>query len=157
MTGQETPPMATPRAAAGALFFDDYGRLLLVRPHYKDYRDIPGGYIEPGETPFQACVREVQEELGIQPPIGDLLAVDWAPHPEEGDKVLFLFDGGTLSPSMRDSIRLGADELASYDFHSVEELPGLLIERLAKRVLAAVTARSLGRPLYLEHGQQLPK
>ncbi|MBG0819978.1 NUDIX hydrolase [Planomonospora sp. ID91781] len=148
--------MATPRAAAGALFFDEHGRLLLVRPHYKDYRDLPGGYIEPGETPFQACVREVHEELGIQPPIGDLLVVDWAPHPQEGDKVLFLFDGGILSPSMRDSIRLGADELAGYDFHPVEELPGLLIERLAHRVTAAVTARSLGRPLYLEHGQQLP-
>ncbi|WP_230878461.1 NUDIX hydrolase [Planomonospora sp. ID67723] len=156
MTGQETPPMATPRAAAGALFFDEHGRLLLVRPHYKDYRDVPGGYIEPGETPFQACVREVHEELGIQPPIGDLLVVDWAPHPQEGDKVLFLFDGGILSPSMRDSIRLGVDELAGYDFHPVEELPGLLIERLATRITAAVTARSLGRPLYLEHGQQLP-
>ncbi|GAA3086021.1 NUDIX hydrolase [Streptosporangium carneum] len=148
--------MATPRAAAGALFFDEQGRLLLVRPHYKDYRDIPGGYIEPGETPFQACVREVHEELGIQPPIGDLLVVDWAPHPQEGDKVLFLFDGGVLSPSVRDNIRLGADELSGYDFHPVEELPTLLIERLAHRVTAAVTARNLGRPLYLEHGQQLP-
>ncbi|MEU0481883.1 NUDIX hydrolase [Streptosporangium sp. NPDC006013] len=148
--------MATPRAAAGALFFDEHGRLLLVRPHYKDYLEIPGGYIEPGETPFQACVREVHEELGIQPPIGDLLVVDWAPHPQEGDKVLFLFDGGTLSPSTRDNIRLGVDELACYDFHPVEELSGLLIERLVNRVTAAVTARSIGRPLYLEHGQQLP-
>ncbi|MEU9837406.1 NUDIX hydrolase [Streptosporangium sp. NPDC048047] len=156
MAVQATPPMATPRAAAGALFFDEQGRLLLVRPHYKDYRDIPGGYIEPGETPFQACVREVHEELGIRPPIGDLLVVDWAPHPQEGDKVLFLFDGGILSPSMRGGIRFGADELAGYGFHPVEELPGLLIERLAGRVTAAVTARSLGRPLYLEHGRQLP-
>ncbi len=148
--------MATPRAAAGALFFDEHDRLLLVRPHYKDYRDIPGGYIEPGETPFQACVREVHEELGIQPPIGDLLVVDWAPHPTEGDKVLFLFDGGTLSPAARQNIKLGADELAGYDFHPIEEIHSLLIERLADRVSAALTARKLGRPLYLEHGRPLP-
>jgi len=148
--------MATPRAAAGALFFDEHDRLLLVQPHYKDYRDIPGGYIEPGETPFQACVREVHEELGIQPPIGDLLVVDWAPHPTEGDKVLFLFDGGTLTPATRQNITLGTDELAGYDFHPIDEIPSLLIERLANRVTAALTARSLGRPLYLEHGRTLP-
>ncbi|MGW0065529.1 NUDIX domain-containing protein [Streptosporangium sandarakinum] len=102
--------------------------------------------MEPGETPFQACVREVHEKLGIQPPIGGLLVVDWAPHPQEGDKVLFLLDGGILSPSARDNVRFGADELAGYDFHPVGELPNLLIERLAGRVTAAVTARSLGRP-----------
>ncbi|MFI6512165.1 NUDIX domain-containing protein [Streptosporangium sp. NPDC050855] len=157
MTEQGAPPMASPHAAAGALFFDDHGRLLLVDPHYKDCHDVPGGYIEPGETPFQACVREVREELGIRPPIGGLLVVDWPSRHEEGDEILFLFDGGVLSPAMRDSIRLGADELAGYDFHPVEELPGLLIERLTTCVMAAVTARSIGHPLYLENGRSLPK
>ncbi|MGW5685402.1 NUDIX domain-containing protein [Nonomuraea sp. NPDC003754] len=84
------PLMATARVAAGALFFDEHGRVLLVKPTYKSGRDIPGGYVEPGETPFQACVREVQEELGIQPPIGDLLVVGWAPHPKVSDKILFI-------------------------------------------------------------------
>ena len=37
---------ATPRVAAGALFFDDRGRVLLVHPTYKDTWDIPGGYVE---------------------------------------------------------------------------------------------------------------
>lgn len=40
--------MAHPRMAAGALFFDDADRVLLVEPSYKDYRDIPGGYVETG-------------------------------------------------------------------------------------------------------------
>src|SRR4051794_6081139 len=44
-----------------------------TRPTYKAYWDIPGGYVEPGETPRDACVREVYEELGIRPPIGKLL------------------------------------------------------------------------------------
>lgn len=147
--------MATPRAAAGALFFDELDRLLLVQPHYKNHRDLPGGYIEPGETPFQACVREVREELGIRPPIGGLLVVDWAPHPDEGDKVLFLFDGGTLTATARRNIKLGTDELASYGFHPAEEIPTLLIRRLAVRVTAALRARKLGRPLYLENGHPL--
>ncbi|WP_326614985.1 NUDIX domain-containing protein [Streptomyces scopuliridis] len=32
--------------------------------HAKDYRDVPGGYIERGESPLQACVCEVHEEPG---------------------------------------------------------------------------------------------
>lgn len=88
--------MARPRMAAGALFFDASDRLLLVEPSYKDYQDIPGGYVEQGESPREACVREVREELGIEPSIGRLLVVDWAPNPGEGDKVLYLFDGGRL-------------------------------------------------------------
>ncbi|RJL22708.1 NUDIX domain-containing protein [Bailinhaonella thermotolerans] len=155
MSDPGTPPMTRARAAAGALFFDEHGHVLLVQPNYKDHRDIPGGYIEPGETPFQACVREVHEELGIQPPIGELLVVDWAPHPQEGDKVLFVFDGGTLSPTHRRQITLGA-ELDGYAFHAPEELPALLIERLANRVAAALTARRQGRTIYLEHGNELP-
>ena len=86
--------MARPRVAAGALFVDDAGRVMLVRPTYKDYWDIPGGYVEPGESPRAACIREVREELGIEPSIGDALIVDWAPAVEEGDKILLIFDGG---------------------------------------------------------------
>ncbi|MFO7251791.1 MAG: NUDIX hydrolase [Actinomycetes bacterium] len=155
MTAQHTPPIATPRAAAGALFFDEHGRLLLVQPRYKDHRDLPGGYVEPGETPYQACRREVREELGIEPAIGGLLVVDWAPHPQEGDKVLFLFDGGVLTGTDRRDVRLADDELAGYGFHPVEEVPELLIDRLAARVTAALAARRLGHPLYLENGRPL--
>jgi ADP-ribose pyrophosphatase YjhB (NUDIX family) len=88
--------MATPWMAAGVLFRDERGRVLLVKPSYKAGWEIPGGYVEPGESPKQAASREVREELGVQPPIGRLLVVDGAPHPDEGDKVLFIFDGGEL-------------------------------------------------------------
>ncbi|MGW2080623.1 NUDIX domain-containing protein [Streptomyces sp. NPDC001939] len=61
--------MAHPRMAAGALFFDAEGRVLMVEPTYKDYWEIPGGYVETGESPLQAAVREVEEGLGITPPL----------------------------------------------------------------------------------------
>jgi 8-oxo-dGTP pyrophosphatase MutT (NUDIX family) len=33
----------------------------VVRPAYKEYLEIPGGCVEVGETPYEACVREVRE------------------------------------------------------------------------------------------------
>ena len=87
---------ATPRVAAGALFFDDQGRVLLVHPTYKDTWDIPGGYVERGESPAAACRRELKEELGIDRAPLRLISVDWAPSDREGDKLLFLFDCGIL-------------------------------------------------------------
>lgn len=145
--------VARPKMASGALFFDDQGRVMLLEPTYKDYKEIPGGYIETGESPLQACVREVQEELGITPVIGRLLAVDWAPNPGEGDKVLYLFDGGTLTAEQEARITLQAAEIGAYAFHPVEELPALTIPRLARRIGAAAEARRIGTVSYLEHGQ----
>ncbi|MGW2858209.1 NUDIX domain-containing protein [Streptomyces sp. NPDC001205] len=145
--------MARPRMAAGALFFDDADRVLLVEPSYKDYRDIPGGYVEQGESPRHACVREVHEELGIRPCIGRLLVVDWAPNPGEGDKVLYLFDGGRLSAGHRQQIVLQADELRSFSFHRTEQLPELTIPRLVRRIAAGLQARTDGTTVYLEHGR----
>ncbi|WP_435610307.1 NUDIX domain-containing protein [Streptomyces sp. C10-9-1] len=145
--------MARPRMAAGALFFDEEDRVMLVEPSYKDYRDIPGGYVEEGESPRQACAREVQEELGIAPHIGRLLVVDWAPNPGEGDKVLYLFEGGRLSADDRRQIALQADELRGYDFHDADRVPELTIPRLARRIAAGIEARVNGLTAYLEHGE----
>jgi 8-oxo-dGTP diphosphatase len=139
--------MATPRTAAGVLFRDAAGRVLLVKPSYKDGWDIPGGYVEPGESPKHAARREVSEELGIDVTIGRLLVVDWAPHPSEGDKLLFIFDGGQLgeheaSPS--------DDEIAELKFWADDELSGALPPRLLVRVRSALQAN--GNDAYLEHG-----
>jgi 8-oxo-dGTP pyrophosphatase MutT (NUDIX family) len=134
------------------LFFDDADRILLVQPTYKDHWDIPGGYVETGETPAQAAAREIREELSLEAKVGSLLVADWAPHPDEGDKLLFIFDGGTLTTAQIDAIRLQADELASYAFHELPETVTLLIPRLSRRITAAVEAHYTGRTIYLERG-----
>jgi 8-oxo-dGTP pyrophosphatase MutT (NUDIX family) len=138
--------------AAGALFVDAAGRVLLVRPTYKPHWDIPGGYVEPGESPRAACVREIREELGIAPTVGAHLVVDWAPADDEGDKILFIFDGGTLSDVEVAGITPAADELAEVRYVDPADLDQYLAGRLSRRIRTALEAKRIGRAAYAEHG-----
>lgn len=61
---------------AGAVVSDGAGRLLLIRrgrPPSAGLWSIPGGRVEPGESPEQAARREVWEETGARVAIGPLL------------------------------------------------------------------------------------
>lgn len=153
MTAPEVPPpIATPRVAAGALFFDEAGRVLLVRPTHKDHWDIPGGYVEPGESPRAACLREIREELGLTPAVGRHLVVDWAPADSEGDKLLFVFDGGMLTAELHGTIAFGDGELSASRFVTADELDQYVPARLSRRIRTAIEARTSGRAAYAEHG-----
>src|SRR5438067_1501989 len=112
VTAPTPPPMARPLVAAGALFTDAAGRILMVRPTYKDYWDIPGGYVEPGESPRAACIREVREELGLTVEVGSLLVVDWAPAEGEGDKILYVFHAGAMKAEQLATLVFSDGEIA---------------------------------------------
>src|SRR4051794_30066354 len=142
------PPMARPRVAAGVLFHDDQGRILMVKPTYKDGWDIPGGYVEPDETPAQAAERELAEELNLHRPPGRLLVVDWAPHPAEGDKLLFVFDGGTIKESDGAAAHPDGNEIAEARYWRAEDLDDLAPARLVGRLRLALMALETGQTLY---------
>lgn len=154
MTAVDAPTHNPTRAAiaSGALFVDDQQRIMLVKPTYKSFWDIPGGYVEPGESPAEGCAREVREELGIEPRIGKLLVTDWAPTAKDGDKVLFVFDGGQLTSEQHAAIQVQASELVRYGYVAAEDLPRFTIDRLVLRLTAALGAHRTGQPVYLEQG-----
>ena len=139
-------------SAAGALFFDEAGRILLVEPTYKPNWEIPGGVVEQGETPSEACRREVEEELGLYREPGRLLVVDWAPRNND-DRILFVFEGGTITDPAE--IRLQQEELRSFEFVTPEQAAERLIPRLARRITEALRAGESGETRYLEHGRSL--
>jgi ADP-ribose pyrophosphatase YjhB (NUDIX family) len=149
---QHAPPMARPRVAAGALFLDEQDRVLMVRPTYKGYWDIPGGYVEPGESPRDACKRELLEELGISLAVGRLVAVDWAPHPAEGDKLLFIFAGDRVTREDIERFVLQPDEIAEIQFVPLPDIRNFTIDRLAKRITSAAASIGGSDAIYLEHG-----
>lgn len=145
-----TDKFATPRVAAGALFVDG-DRVLLVRKTYGNRWDIPGGYVDAGESPAAACRREIQEELGLDVVPLRLLVVDWAPNGIEGDKILYVFDCGSVEDERK--IVLDGKELDHWEWVAVDDLADWLIPRLARRLRHAFEAITGDASIYLEHGE----
>ena len=65
-----------PTVGVVAAIEDEEARILCVRRNYGDLAwTLPGGGMEPGESPFQALLREVREETGYEIRVGSLLGV----------------------------------------------------------------------------------
>ena len=151
MTALEGPLPAIP-ASAGALIFDQMGRLLILKPVYKSGWTIPGGVMEAGgETPWQACRREVREECGLTVDRGRLACVDFRP-PRRGKPggMRFLFDCGAFGPDQLASIVLQAEEISESRVLPLAQALPLLSKPVRRRVRAAARAKTV---LYLEDGR----
>ena len=60
-----------------AAIIEKDGKIFATQRGYGDFKDgweFPGGKIEPGETPEQALVREIKEELEADIKVGELVA-----------------------------------------------------------------------------------
>ncbi|WP_370379516.1 NUDIX domain-containing protein [Catenulispora sp. GAS73] len=126
------------RVAAGALFRDSRGRILMAEPIYKPTLEIPGGMVEADEAPLDACVREVREELGPDLPIGRLLVVDWKPrHGVWGETILFIFDGGVLTNEQIAAIKLQPDELRAVHRLALTDVAGRVRPSMYRRIAQA--------------------
>lgn len=142
------------RMAAGLLLSDKQGRILIVKPNYKDNWLIPGGVVEKDESPKKACGREAQEELGLKVRVGELLVLDYRLNDGCGDRLMFVFDGGVLSQEQIKKIKLQTTELDEYKFVRAKEALRLLSEAMARRLPLALMARKLKRMIYSEEGRK---
>ncbi len=140
--------------SAGALIFDRSGRLLILKPTYKSGWTIPGGVMEAdGETPWQACRREVREECGIEVRRGRLACVDFRrPRPGSPGGVRFLFDCGAVDNSCLAAITIQVEEISEHRMAALPEALALLRRPIRRRVRAATSTQAL---VYLEEGRQV--
>jgi ADP-ribose pyrophosphatase YjhB (NUDIX family) len=70
---------------AGALIFDDQGRILLLEHVFRPDSGwgIPGGFLSKGEQPEAALRRELLEEIGIEVENVEMLLVRTLPGPRQ--------------------------------------------------------------------------
>lgn len=143
-------------AAAAAFITDPAGNVLLVKPTYRDHWAFPGGYVDEGEYPHDACAREIREELGVALTVGALLVVDWAPPAGQRPRAIvsFTFDCGSIAGL--EGFNLPGGELEDAAFFSYEETERRLPEDVRTRVSAAMRARGRRAPIYLAGGLTFP-
>lgn len=108
------------RVIAQGLIGDGEGRFLMCELLYKQEWDLPGGVVDPRESPAQAVVREVREELGATVEAGDLLALDWLPpYRQWEDALLCVFDLGE-HPALVDEAVLETTEIRAVHWCDLE-------------------------------------
>jgi ADP-ribose pyrophosphatase YjhB (NUDIX family) len=149
---EETIPLPGIPVSAGALIYDHTGRLLILKPTYKSGWTIPGGVMEAdGESPWEACQREVREETGLEVSRGRLAAVDFR-RPREGRPggVRFLFDCGQLSDKVLAGLKIQLEEISESRLVPLPDALTLLRGPIRRRVRAATRGRAL---VYLEDGR----
>jgi ADP-ribose pyrophosphatase YjhB (NUDIX family) len=149
----ETHDLGVPRipASAGALIFDAGGHFLILKPTYKDGWTIPGGQVEVGESPWEACRREVREECGLAIERGRLVCVDFlSPKPLRPGGIRFLFNCGAFSDEPLAAIKLQKEEIREHRFVALADASALLSGPVRRRVSASLGANGC---VYLEHGR----
>ncbi len=140
--------------AGGALIRDQAGRILFLEPTYKPTLDIPGGIAEYDESPYEACRREVQEEIGLSLELGPLLVVDWVPALGVwSDALAFIFDGGLLDPSTIAQLNIDPVEARTHEFLTLPEATPRLRPSMARRLAQAQQALTTGTPIYTDFGR----
>lgn len=141
------------RMAVGVLLFFA-GKILIVKPSYKDYWSVPGGIVEKDESLREACERETEEEIGLKVRIERLLCVDYLEERDGVDENLqFIFSGGELTELQVGKIKIDGNEIIDFRFLDPKDALLMLSERLKKRMGESLKALESGTSHYLENGE----
>ncbi len=142
--------LPTKRVIAHVVFRNHLGEVLLLETTYKKNFELPGGIVEPGETPRQGAIREVQEELGILVNLGQPTIVDWMPaYLGWSDALEFIFDGGTLQ-DQDFSHAIPNREIVNWHWTAPKRIKHYLSEVASNRLRTLFSSE--GQLIYTENG-----
>lgn len=110
---------------AGCVVLDDYGRLLLLHRNTPElsWWELPGGKVESEESPEDAAVREMGEELGIRVELQKKLGVGEFEYDENEYRYtwfLATFTGG--EPTLFEP-----EKFDDFDYFEVEDMMSLAL------------------------------
>ncbi len=129
-----TPPL---RALAFALIVDAAGRVLLVRHNYEGRcYALPGGTVEPGETPQAAVEREIREELCVDARTTRLVSLNSYRGRERVLAHVFQADIVAGVPTLP-----GTDEIADIGWFAPGQLPQPVYHTVETAIQDALHAR----------------
>jgi len=143
------------RMGVGALILNEKNEILIVKPSYKDHWSIAGGVVDENESPKEACIREVKEEMGINLKEVRFLCVDYTSDVDEkGESLQFIFFGGKFDEKETDKIKLDGKEISGHRFLKIDDALPLLSEKLRMRLPKCLDALKNNTAIYLENGKE---
>jgi 8-oxo-dGTP pyrophosphatase MutT (NUDIX family) len=144
--------------AAGALLFDEARRILLVKPTYRLRWQLPGGVVDTGESPKEACEREILEELGCRLTVVRPVLVDYTRTVGEMvvDHFEWLFQGPSLSREQVERIQIDGKEIEEYRCVSMAEMPVMVEVFNERRIRNAISAIERGTFVYTDDNAVKP-
>lgn len=114
-----------PRQCAAVLLTNERGEVLLVRQAYGgQFWGLPGGIVDPGETPLGAAVREAREEVGVEVALEGVVGAYLLQGGGWPDIQAYVFAGRVVSgaPALA-----APGELAALEWCRLDRLPSPLL------------------------------
>jgi len=142
--------LPTKRVIAQGLIRNNANEILLCELTYKQEWDLPGGVVDPHESPAHAIVREIREELQVEMVPRSLVAVNWLPSWRGwDDAMLCVFDLG-VDDQVITRARLEPRELRALHWCTLDKVE-LRAAPYVTRMLRRLERQAQGTA-YLEDG-----